>query len=629
MQTGTQFGSEQASQAGDAPAGAKSAQSPSAGGASVLSAADGTHPKQRIQAIRNATIMIVADDPVIVETLKNALRDAGCRSFLDSSDATRALQLLSDEKPDLVLLDVNAPQASGLDILNGIRGDDALKHIPAIVLTEATDSATKLLALGLGAADVLGKPVDPSELALRVRNTLKASVHQDQLLNFDELTGLPNRGLFMKRFAGTLARAGQRSGQCALLLLGLDSLQKLNESQGWEIGDALLTAVVAALDGHTRDSGLPGMSRADDEGIALSRVGGDAFAFVIPNLLRAEISDQFSRQLLSILENPPDVDGWDIQIAVSVGISVYPRDGETPDALFANAAAARAAAKKIGGNACLHYSKEHKAETLERQELEAQLRLAPSRHELFLSIQPRLEVQSGRVSGAEGSLRWKHAAWGLVAPEKYLPVAEETGLIVPVGAQALYLACALNKRWQLSGVATVCVSVNVSGRQFRDLENLVNTVRQVLEKTGLAGEFLTLKFPEAVLMENPERHVTALQSLKNLGVRLCLEHFGAGLSSMSYLRYLPIDELKVDGALSKDVPGNKDAAEVLIAAIKLAQGMGLKTIAEGIESQEQLAFLQDWGCDEFQGRLAVAQSSDWQKSVRKAAAPLDNNANSA
>jgi len=173
------------------------------------------------------------------------------------------------------------------------------------------------------------------------------------------------------------------------------------------------------------------------------------------------------------------------------------------------------------------------------------------------------------------------------------------------------------------------VSVNVSGRQFRDLENLVNTVRQVLEKTGLSGEFLTLKFPEAVLMENPERHVTALQSLKNLGVRLCLDHFGAGLSSMSYLRYLPIDELKVDAALSKDVPGNKDAAEVLIAAIKLAQGMGLKTIAEGIESQEQLAFLKDWGCDEFQGKLAVAQSSDWQNSVRKAAAPLDNNGNSA
>jgi EAL domain-containing protein (putative c-di-GMP-specific phosphodiesterase class I) len=182
----------------------------------------------------------------------------------------------------------------------------------------------------------------------------------------------------------------------------------------------------------------------------------------------------------------------------------------------------------------------------------------------------------------------------------------------------------LNRQWQLSAVEPVCVSVNVSGRQFRDLKSLGNTVRQVLEKTGLDGKFLTLKFPEAVLMENPERNVTALQGLKNLGVRLCLGQFGTGLSSMGYLRYLPIDEIKVDGALIKDVPGNKDAAEVLIAVIKLAHGMGLKVIAEGVESQEQLTFLKNWDCDEFQGKLAIAQSLDWQNSVRKAAASLDN-----
>ena len=325
-----------------------------------------------------------------------------------------------------------------------------------------------------------------------------------------------------------------------------------------------------------------------------------------------------------MLEKPVHVGGRDVYIPASIGISVYPGDGETTDALLANAGAARAAAKKSGGNTYLHYSTEHDVESHQRQELEAQLRLAPARHELFLSIQPKLEVQSGRVSGAEGILRWKHATWGIVAPEKFLPVAEETGLIVPVGAQALYLACALNKQWQLSGVEAVCVSVNVSGRQFRDRGSLANTVRQVLEKTDLDGTFLTLKFPEAVLMENPERNVTALQGLKNLGVRLCLDRFGTGLSSMSYLRYLPIDEIKVDGALIEDVPGNKDAADVLIAAIKLAQGMGLKIIAEGVESQEQLTFLKNWGCDEFQGKLATAQSLDWQKSVRKAAASLDS-----
>ena len=254
---------------------------------------------------------------------------------------------------------------------------------------------------------------------------------------------------------------------------------------------------------------------------------------------------------------------------------------------------------------------------------------APARRELFLSFQPKLEVQSGRVSGAEGTLRWKHGTWGIVAPEQFLPIAEETGLIIPAGEQALSLACALNKQWQSAGIEAVRVSVNVSARQFRNLQNLANTVRRVLEKTGLAGEFLTLKFPEAVLMENPERTVGAMKDLKSLGIRLCLDQFGTGLSSMGYLRHFSLDEVKIDGSLLKDVPADKDAAAVVVAAIKLAQGMGLTIIAEGVGSEDQLTFLKKWGCDEFQGKLSVARSTDWQKSVRKAADALDNKRKSA
>ena len=630
MQTGARSDFEQDSQAGAPPAGAKPSQplpaadpgtpSPTA---KAPSNGDGTEPDPRFQATRNATIMIVDDEPIIVEILRSVLEDAGYRSFIETSDPTCALQLLSEKKPDLVLLDVNMPEVSGLDILNGIRADDALKHIPAIVLTGATDSATKLLALGLGATDVLGKPVDPSELALRARNTLTAKAHQDRLLNFDELTGLPNRRLFMDRYAKAIARACEKSGQCALLLLGLDRFQIVNDSHGTEIGDALLTAFAAALEEHTRESDLPGLSGLDEEAIALSRVDGDEFALIIPNLPHAEISDLFSRRILSMLEKPFHVSGREVHITASIGITVYPGDGETTDALFASAGAAMAAAKKSGGNTYHHHSTEHNAKSQERQELEAQLQLAPARRELFLSIQPKIEVQSGRVSGAEGTLRWKHATRGIVAPEQFLPIAEETGLIIPAGEQALHLACALNKQWQTSGIEAIRVSVNISGRQFRNLENLGNTVRRVLEKTGLDGKFLTLTFPEAVLMENPERNVTALRDLKNLGVRLCLDQFGTGLSSMGYLRHFPLDEIKVDGSLLKDVPDNKDAAAVVIAAIKLAQGMGLTIIAEGIDSEEQLIFLKKWGCDEFQGKLSIAQTSDWQKSVRKAAEALD------
>ena len=592
------------------------------------SGGNGKEPDPRCEATRDATIMLVDDEPIIVEILKSVLEDAGYHRFIETSDSTRALDLLRDNTPDLVLLDVNMPEVTGLDILNGMRGDQALEHIPVIVLTGATDSATKLLALGLGAADVLGKPVDHSELALRVRNTLTAKAYQDRLLNFDELTGLPNRRSFMNQCADALTGAAEAANECALLLIGLDHFQQVNDSLGTEIGDALLAAVAAVLEEHTRESDLPGLSEMSEEETALSLVSGDEFALIIRNLPHVEIADLLSRRILSMLEKPLHVSGREIHITASIGITVYPGDGETTDALLANGGAAMAEAKKSGGNTSRHHSTEHNAKSQERQELEAQLQLAPARHELYLSIQPKLEIASGRVSGAEGTLRWKHSKWGIVAPEAFLPIAEETGLIIPAGEQALYLACALNKQWQSAGIEAIQVSINISGRQFRNLENLANTVRKALEKTGLDGKFLTLKFPEAVLMENPERNVKALRDLKELKVRLCLDHFGTGLSSMGYLRHFPLDEIKIDGSLVKDVPGDKDAAAVVIAAIKLAQGMGLKVIAEGVESEEQLTFLKKWGCDEFQGPLSITRTTEWQKSARKAANALESHGKS-
>lgn len=580
-------------------------------------------PDPRFEATRNATIMLVDDEAAIVDILRNVLEEVGYSSFIETTDSTVALDLLMKKKPDVVLLDVNMPQVTGLDILNGMREEESLKHIPAIVLTGATDSATKLLALGLGAADVLGKPVDPSELALRVRNTLTAKAYQDRLLNYDELTGLPNRRLFMDRLSGLLTDIGDMPRECALVLIGLDRFQHVNDSLGTEVGDGLLEAVSAALEEHIGGSDLPGLSGMDEDAVSMSRVDGDEFALIIPNLPHIEITDLLCRRLLSMLEKSFHVAGNEVQITASIGIAVYPEDGKTADTLLAQASAAMAEVKAIGGNGYQHHSKAHNAKSQERQELEEELRHAAARRELFLSIQPKLEVGSGRVSGAEGTIRWKHPKLGVVSPQKFLPIAEETGLIESAGEQALLLACVINKRWQRAGIEPIRVSVNVSGRQFRSLENLVNTVKRVLEQTKLDGEYLTLKFPEEVLMENPERHVEALQELKRLGVSLALDHFGSGLSSMSYLRRFPLDEIKVDSALVKDAPGDGDASAAVIAAIKLAKGMGRKVVAKGVDTEEQVAFLKKWGCDEFQGRLSYTRTQDWQKRVRKVAAGLD------
>jgi diguanylate cyclase (GGDEF)-like protein len=630
MQTGASPDSEKAPQAGDGhtdfdaskvpPEAEKTAASPP-----PEAAGDGEDkaPDPRFEATRDATIMLIDDEPVIVDILKSALADAGYHKFVETTESPRALELLAKSKPDVVLLDVNMPEVTGLDILNGMRAEESLKHIPAIVLTGASDAATKLVALGLGATDVLGKPVDPSELSLRVRNTLTAKAHQDRLLNFDELTGLPNRRLFMERSTQVLSELDESSSECALVLIGLDRFQQVNDSLGTEVGDALLQAVAAVLEEHTRESDLPGLSGVPEQRIALSRVDGDEFALLIPSLPHVEVADLLSRRLLSALEKPFHVSSHEVNITASIGITVFPGDGRTTDALLANAGAAMTEAKKDGGNSYHHHSTEHNATSHERREMEEQLQLAPTRHELFLSIQPKLEVESGRVSGAEGTLRWKHAKWGIVSPEQFLPIAEETGLIIPAGERALNLACALNKQWQQAGIDPIRVSMNVSGRQFCSVESLSNTVRRALEKSGLDGKFLTLKFPESVLMENPERNIEALQNIKGLGVNLCLDHFGTGLSSMSYLRRFPLDEVKVDATLLAEVPGNADAAAVVVAAIKLAKGMGLKIVAEGIESEDQLAFLKKWGCDEFQGPLSTARTADWQKSARKAADAVD------
>lgn len=626
MQTGAPPHPEQPSPQAEAlPAGPSTPPAPeaAAGDGKQARRSKAEPPDPRFEATTGATIMIVDDEPIIVEILKSVLEDVGYRGFIEVTDSTRALDILAENKPDLVLLDVNMPEVTGLDILNGMRGDDSLKHIPAIVLTGASDSATKLLALGLGATDVLGKPVDPSELALRVRNTLTAKAYQDRLFNFDELTGLPNRRLFMDRCATALARAAESCGECALLLIGLDRFQHVNDSFGTETGDGVLKSVAAILEEHIRECDLPGLAGMREEDVTLSRVDGDEFALIIPILPHVEIADLLSRRLLSVVDKPMHAAGRDVRVTASIGVTVFPGDGETTDALLANASAAMGEAKKNGGNDHQHHSKAHNDKSRERQQLETELQLAPSRHELFLSIQPKMDVASGRVSGAEGTLRWKHSQWGVVSPEKFLPIAEETGLIIPAGEQALRLACALNMQWRRAGMEPIRVSMNVSGRQFRSVKNLANAVRRTLEETGLDGELLTLKIPEEVLMENPERNLEPLRDLKGLGVNLCLSRFGAGLSSLGYLRRFPLDEIKIDQSLISEVPGSSDATAVVIAAIKLARGIGLKIVAEGVTSEDQLTFLKKWSCDEFQGPLSIARTQEWQKNARAAAQGLE------
>jgi diguanylate cyclase (GGDEF)-like protein len=550
-----------------------------------------------------STIMMVDDEPIILETLQMFLEDAGYDNFITTTEPKKALNMVVLKKPDVVLLDVMMPEITGLDILKQMRSKEALKHIPAIILTSATDPETKLQALELGATDFLAKPVDPSELALRLRNTLAAKAYQDRLLYYDGLTGLPNRRLFTRRLNDALVRAKHVAQACAILHIDLDRFKQINDTLGQNFGDALLKAVSARLIDCVRHSDLVGRPGNEEEETELSRFGGDEFTLFIPNVDRLEHATLVARRILKAMAEPFRVNARELVITASIGIAVCPTDGDSVDTLLKHAAIAVSHAKERGRNTYQYYAKELNTRSIERLTLENHLRKALENRELFLAFQPKTEVRTGRIIGAEALLRWKHPKLGLIPPDEFIPLAEEMDLIVPFGEWAIYAVCTLSKRWQ-SQIDPVCVSVNVSSRQFHKSDRLMLTVRNALETTGLKGKYLGLELTESILMENPDEIVRTLKTIKDMGVKISIDDFGTGYSSFSNLRTFPLDELKIDRSFLNDIPDNTDDAAIVGAIIAMAHGLGMGVVAEGIEKQEQLDFLRDRDCDEYQGYLS-------------------------
>ena len=553
---------------------------------------------------KHATIMLVDDEPTIIETLQMFLEEVGYQHFIATTESDLALGLLADNKPDVVLLDVNMPKVSGLEILGRMRSDEALKYIPVIILTSATDSETKLKALELGANDFLGKPVDQSELALRLRNTLAAKAHRDRLMYYDGVTDLPNRWSFLGQVADEIIRANRESRPCAILQLGLDRFKQINDTLGPNAGDALLKSVADRLRECLRETDLLGRSLLMEEEGHLSRFGGDEFTVFVPMLRRVENLTLVTRRILATLTEAFTIDNREVFITASIGIAVYPTDGDTADTLLKHAEVAMAHAKQRERGTYQYYSKELNARSLERLDMENQLRKALDQQQLFLQFQPKFEVKTGRVTGAEALLRWNHPELGIVPPDVFIPMAEEMDLITLFGEWALHEVCAQNKQWQSLGMEPVRVAVNVSGRQLRDAERLKQAIRNALESSGLEGTHLTLELTEGTIMENPQEISKTLQEIKKMGVHLSIDDFGTGYSSLAYLRRFPLDELKVDRSFLREIPHNEDDGEIVTAIIALAHSLELTVVAEGVETEEQLEFLKDRTCDEYQGYLS-------------------------
>ncbi|RJQ55386.1 MAG: EAL domain-containing protein [Actinobacteria bacterium] len=406
----------------------------------------------------------------------------------------------------------------------------------------------------------------------------------------DLLTRLPNRTLFNDRLVVALAQAHRNGEMVCVMCLDLDRFKTINDTLGHARGDRLLRHVAARL------------TRLVREGDTVARLGGDEFALLLPQVRSEEDAGKVARKVLKALQAPCNISGHDLHPTASIGISLYPVHGRNAEILLKNTDIAMYRAKEEGGNNYQLYRPEMERGALYRLAVESKLRSAIERHELVLHYQPQVSIKTGDVVGLEALLRWRHAERGLIEPSKFVPVAEETGLIVPISEWVLTEACSQNKAWQDAGYAPVRVAVNLSAKQFQQ-PDLVEKIAGVLNETGLDGRYLELEITESIAMLNVEVTIDALRRLGEMGIRIAIDDFGTGYSSLNLLKRFPIHTLKLAQAFVADVTGNEEGAAIASTMLVLAENLGLNAVAEGVETEEQLEFLKAHNCNEMQGYL--------------------------
>jgi diguanylate cyclase len=551
--------------------------------------------------LSDVTVMMVDDEPMMTDVAQAYLEDAGYTRFVAVHDPRLALETARTHRPGLILLDLMMPELNGFDLLQLIRQDERLRYTPVIVLTAASDPASKLRALELGATEFLSKPVDASELKIRVRNSLAFKVYQDRLANDDPLTGLPNRRVFVEQLKAGLVRARCSRGTLALLHLNLDRFRQINDTLGHGTGDLLLVAVAERLRQTTRAThSLLGQRLGDSP--FLARLGGDEFALLMPDIPSPEAASRVSRQVLDALSLKFHVDGQDVFLTPSIGISIFPDDGADDASLLRNAGVAMQHVKASGRNGVEFYSEKINTVSVERLLLETQLRGAIERDELVLHYQPKVDLRTGHIVGAEALLRWQHPEMGLVPPGRFIPIAEECGLIVEIGEWVIQRACAQLAQWRVEHRLAVRVAVNVA-RHSVVSGTLLKTTQDALQRHRVPAKQLVLELTESMLMDRVDTTAAKLHELRALGVELSIDDFGTGYSSMSYLKQFPVQELKIDRSFVKGTPQDRTDTAIVRALVVLGHSLGMRVVAEGVETEDQRAAMQALHCDCYQGFL--------------------------
>jgi diguanylate cyclase (GGDEF)-like protein/PAS domain S-box-containing protein len=434
-----------------------------------------------------------------------------------------------------------------------------------------------------------GRPIIEGTL-IDISERKRAEEQVKHLAFHDPLTNLANRLLFNDRLTMAVAQAHRHNQKLAVLFLDLDRFKVINDSLGHTVGDGLLRQVAERIQGLVR------------EGDTVARLGGDEFILLVPGITSEEDAAKIAHKICSAIRQPFSIDGRELFVTTSMGVSTYPSDGHDSETLVRNADSAMYRAKEQGRDNYQLYTPAMNARAIERLSLESRLRQALANNELELHFQPFIDLRTAELLGAEALLRWRHPDLGLVPPKEFIPLAELSGLIVPIGEWVLHKACEEARKWHEKGFEDMTVSVNLSSRQFQQTD-LLRQIREALEETGLEPGALDLEITESNAMQNAEHSIHTLWGLKKHGVRISMDDFGTGYSSLNYLKRFPIDRIKLDQSFVRDLPTDKDDAAIAMAVIAMGRSLELTVIAEGVETEEQLDFLRTHHCDQLQGFL--------------------------
>ena len=538
-------------------------------------------------------VLLIEDNPGDVRLIREMLSEGedGLFELECVGRLAQGLEYLSTRAAGVVLLDLSLPDSYGFDTFLRVYAHSP--KVPIIVLTGHDDQKVALSAVKTGAQDYLVKGKLDRELLLRsMQYSIERKRYQEQLeyqANYDALTGLPNRNLLHDRLRQSVyAQRFVRS--IGVVFLDIDHFKFVNDSLGHNTGDKLLQKVAERLLAAVRD------------GDTVARLGGDEFILILNDQTGEEVIYRAMQRIIGKVAEPIEIDGQELLVTASAGISLYPQDGPDVETLLKNADAAMYRAKEKGRNNFQFYTAEMNRQVNERLKLESSLRRALERNEFELYYQPRIHVDDGTVVGCEALLRWQHPEMGLTLPERFIGLAEETGLIVPIGEWVIHTASAQAREWERKGMPPITVSVNLSMRQFKQ-EGLAGAVDDALRASGLDPRRLEMELTESLVMQDTEAAIRVLERLREIGVDLSVDDFGTGHSSLSYLTRLPISALKIDQSFVQAIRGTGQSDEGIVAQaiISLAHNLKLKVVGEGVETAAQFDFLKRHACDEVQG----------------------------